>query len=68
VNALIFLIVFPLCIAVLAAVLPAAMSTLRRIIGVIATIALCAIPINLLVTYLDKGLDIFILIATCLIT
>jgi len=54
VNALIFLIVFPLCIAVLAVVLPPVI-TLRRIIAVIANIVLCVVPIYLLVTYLDKG-------------
>ena len=53
-DALIFLIVFPLCIAVLAAVLPPII-TLRKIIGVIANIILCVVPIYLLVTYLDKG-------------
>ena len=53
-NALIFLIVFPLCIAILAVVLPAVI-TLRRIVGVIANIVLCVVPIYLLVTYLDKG-------------
>ena len=53
-NVLIFLIVFPVCIAVLAVVLPAII-TLRRIIGIIANIVLCAVPIYLLVFYLDKG-------------
>lgn len=53
-DALIFLIVFPLCIAVLAVVLPPII-TLRKIIGVIANIILCVVPIYLLVTYLDKG-------------
>jgi ech hydrogenase subunit A len=54
VNALIFLIVFPLCIAGLALVLPPVL-TLRRIIAVIANIVLCAVPIYLLVTNLDRG-------------
>ncbi len=54
-KVLIFLIVFPLCIALLAVVLPAALVTLRRIIGVSANIVLCLIPIYLLLTYLDKG-------------
>jgi ech hydrogenase subunit A len=54
VNTLIFLIVFPLCIAVLATVLPSIIR-LRRTIAVIANITLCVVPIYLLVTYLDKG-------------
>ena len=53
-NALIFLIVFPLCIAGLALVLPLG-TALRRTIGVIANIVLAAVPIYLLVTYLDQG-------------
>jgi ech hydrogenase subunit A len=54
VNALIFLVVFPLCIAGLALVVPPVLN-LRRIIGVSANIVLCAVPIYLLVTYLDRG-------------
>jgi len=54
VNALIFLILFPLCIAGLALLLPPG-TALRRTIGVIANIVLCAVPIYLLVTYLDQG-------------
>jgi len=54
VNVLIFLILFPLCIAGLALVLPAG-NALRRTIGVIAGIVLCTVPIYLLVTYLDAG-------------
>ena len=53
-NLLIFLIVFPLCIAGLALVLPLG-NALRRTIGVITAIVLSAVPIYLLVTYLDKG-------------
>ena len=53
-SALIFLIVFPLCIAGLALVLPR-WTALRRTIGVIAGIVLCAVPIYLLVMYLDQG-------------
>ena len=53
-NVLIFLIVFPLCIAGLALVLPPG-TALRRTIGVMANIVLCAVPIYLLVTYLDQG-------------
>ena len=52
---LIFLVVFPLVIAVLAAVLPVAFHKLRKIIGVIAAMVLSIIPIYLLVTYLDAG-------------
>ena len=53
-NVLIFLILFPLCIAGLALVLPLG-NALRRTIGVITAIVLCAVPIYLLVTYLDQG-------------
>lgn len=53
-NALIFLIVFPLGIAGLALILPPG-TALRRTIGVIANIVLAAVPIYLLVTYLDQG-------------
>ena len=53
-NPLIFLIVFPLCIAGLAWVLPPG-TALRRTVGVIANIVLAAVPIYLLVTYLDQG-------------
>jgi ech hydrogenase subunit A len=49
-----FLIVFPLCIAGLALVLPRR-TALRRTIGVIANTVLAAVPIYLLVTYLDQG-------------
>jgi ech hydrogenase subunit A len=54
VNALIFLIVFPLCIAGLALVLPLG-NAVRRTIGATANIVLAAVPIYLLVTYLDRG-------------
>jgi len=54
VNVLIFLIVFPLVISVLALALPRGL-LIKRIIGVIANVVLCAVPIYLLVTYLDKG-------------
>ena len=53
-NVLIFLIVFPLVISVLALALPRGL-LIKRIIGVIANVVLCAVPIYLLVTYLDKG-------------
>ncbi|OPY69321.1 MAG: Na(+)/H(+) antiporter subunit A [Syntrophorhabdus sp. PtaU1.Bin002] len=53
-NALIFLIVFPLVIAGLAFVLPAG-NALRKTVGVIVNVVLCAVPIYLLITYLDTG-------------
>ncbi len=54
-NALIFLIVFPLCIALLAVVLPPAI-TLRRIVGVIANdSSVRSTHLSAPVTYLDKG-------------
>jgi ech hydrogenase subunit A len=46
--------VFPLVISVLALALPRGL-LIKRIIGVIANVVLCAVPIYLLVTYLDKG-------------
>jgi len=54
VNALIFLIIFPLVIAGLA-LLPPRGTALRRMVGVIANIVLAVVPIYLLVTYLDQG-------------
>lgn len=53
-NVLIFLIVFPLGIAGLALITPPG-TALRRTVGVIANIVLAAVPIYLLVTYLDQG-------------
>ncbi len=53
-NALIFLIVFPLFIAGLA-IAPPPGTTFRRTIGVIANVVLAAVSIYLLVTYLDQG-------------
>ena len=53
-NLLAFLILFPLLIAGLALVLPLG-NVLRRTVGVIAAIVLSAVPIFLLITYLDKG-------------
>jgi ech hydrogenase subunit A len=53
VNALIFLILFPLGIAGLALVLPPG-TALKRAVGVLANMVLCAVPIYLLVTYLDQ--------------
>ena len=53
-NALIFLIIFPLVIAGLA-LLPPRGTALRRMVGVIANIVLAVVPIYLLVAYLDQG-------------
>ncbi len=57
-NPLIFLIVFPLCIAALALVLPLG-NTLRKTIGVITAVVLSAVPIYLLAVYLDQGAAYF---------
>ncbi len=54
-KSLIFLIVFPLFVAGVAALLPAARLALRKTLGVIAAVALSAVPIYLLVSYIDKG-------------
>jgi len=54
VNALIFLIIFPLFIAALALALPAG-NVLRKTVGVIAGVVLSAVPIFLLITFLDTG-------------
>jgi ech hydrogenase subunit A len=54
VNTLIFLIIFPLCIALLALAMPPVLN-LRRIIGVIANVVLCVVPVYLLITYLKSG-------------
>jgi ech hydrogenase subunit A len=54
VNVLIFLIIFPSCIAGLALILPPG-TALRRTIGVVTNIVLAAVPIYLLVAYLDQG-------------
>ncbi len=53
-NLLIFLIVFPACIAGLSLILPSG-TVLRRTIGVTANMVLGAVPIYLLVTNLDQG-------------
>ncbi|MDD2320351.1 MAG: proton-conducting transporter membrane subunit [Geobacteraceae bacterium] len=52
-NAVIFLIVFPLVIALLALVLPRGFH-LRKTIGTAANVVLCAVPIYLLFTTLDQ--------------
>jgi len=54
VNALIFLIIFPLFIAGLALIVPLG-NALRKIIGVVATVVLSMVPIYLLFTYIDSG-------------
>jgi len=53
-NALLFLILFPLAISLLALILPRGL-VIRKIVGVCADILLCAVPIYLLVAYLDRG-------------
>ncbi len=53
-NALIFLIIFPLFIAGLALIVPLG-NALRKIIGVVATVVLSMVPIYLLFTYIDSG-------------
>ena len=53
-NYLIFLIVFPLVISIVALLLPRGL-LIKKIIGVCANIVLCAVPLYLLITYLDKG-------------
>ncbi len=53
-NALIFLIIFPLFIAGLALIVPLG-NALRKIIGVGATVVLSMVPIYLLFTYIDSG-------------
>ena len=57
-NALIFLVLFPLCIAGLALVVPPVLNV-RRIIGVTANIVLCVVPVYLLIKYLDAGAVFF---------
>ena len=53
-NALIFLILFPLAVSILALVLPRGLAV-RKFVGVFASIILCAVPIYLLATNLDSG-------------
>jgi len=53
-NALVFLIIFPLFIAGLALIVPLG-NALRKIIGVFATVVLSMVPIYLLFTYIDSG-------------
>ncbi|ABQ26828.1 ech hydrogenase subunit A [Geotalea uraniireducens Rf4] len=53
-NALIFLIVFPLAVSFLALVPPLSLVA-RKAVGACVNITLCAVPIYLLVTNLDRG-------------
>jgi len=55
VNALIFLTVFPLCVAVLAALLPVGLHALRKTIGIIAAVVMSALSVYLLIAYHDAG-------------
>jgi len=57
-NALIFLILFPLVISLLALFLPRRMPG-RKVIGTIANAVLCAVPIYLLFATLDQGSSYF---------
>lgn len=57
-NALLFLILFPLGIAILAVLLPRGLA-IKKVVGVGAGIALCAVPIQLLLTHLDRGAEYF---------
>jgi len=53
-KTLLFLILFPLAISLLALLLPRDMA-MKKVIGVVANAALCAVPIHLLITFLDQG-------------
>ena len=55
VNVLIFLTVFPLCVAVLAALLPVGLHALRKTIGIIAAVVMSALSVYLLIAYHDAG-------------
>jgi ech hydrogenase subunit A len=57
-NALIFLILFPLFISLLALFIPIALPG-RKVIGTIANAVLCAVPIYLLFATLDEGSSYF---------
>jgi len=57
-NVLIFLILFPLFISLLALFLPRRMPG-RKVIGTIANVVLCAVPIYLLFATLDQGSSYF---------
>jgi ech hydrogenase subunit A len=53
-NVLLFLIIFPLVVSILALVLPRGLAG-KKVLGVIANATLCIVPIYLLITHLDKG-------------
>jgi ech hydrogenase subunit A len=57
-NALIFLIIFPLVISFLALLLPRG-RPIKKVIGAFANAVLCAVPIYLLFTTLDQGPSYF---------
>ncbi len=57
-NALIFLILFPLAISLLALLLPRGICG-RKVIGTIANIVLCAVPVYLLFSHLDQEASYF---------
>lgn len=57
-NALIFLIIFPLFISLLALFLPRGMPG-KKVIGAIANAVLCVVPVYLLFTTLDQGPSYF---------
>lgn len=57
-SALIFLILFPLFVSLLALFLPIALPG-RKVIGSIANVVLCAVPIYLLFATLDEGFSYF---------
>jgi ech hydrogenase subunit A len=57
-NALVFLILFPLAISFLALVPPLSLAV-RKGVGVCVNIILCAVPVYLLVTNLDRGATYF---------
>ncbi|WP_027716611.1 NADH-quinone oxidoreductase subunit L [Desulfuromonas sp. TF] len=51
---LLFLIMFPLLISLLALILPRGLGS-KKTVGAVANGLLCAVPIYLLITYLDRG-------------
>lgn len=57
-NTLLFLIVFPLAVSFLALVPPLSLAV-RKAVGVCVNVVLCAVPIYLLVTNLDRGAEYF---------
>ncbi|HLO27030.1 MAG TPA: NADH-quinone oxidoreductase subunit L, partial [Geobacteraceae bacterium] len=57
-NVLLFLILFPLAVSFLALVPPLSLAV-RKAVGVCVNVVLCAVPIYLLVTNLDRGAEYF---------